>query len=106
MIAQQGASHPGRGTPVTEAVYLCHDNSEDLCEDPASCRYAERDDPELVMVVSYMETEKFPVDWMNVNMDVGILHVESHEPGPLRERGDKRCQHHHAEFGFPDKDVQ
>lgn len=52
-------------------MHLCYYHSEDLWN---SC-YAEREDPELVMVLSYLE--------------IDILNVESCEPGPLGEGWDK-----------------
>lgn len=84
---------------------MCYHDSEDLTENLQSHHYAERDDSELVVVLSHPDAEKLLVDWVNVNMEAGILHVESREPSPVGEEWDNNRHSHHVEFGFSDKGV-
>lgn len=83
---------------------MCCYYGKDFGDDSWSRLYDEEEDSELVTVVAHAEAEKFPVGQVTADMEVGIFHIDNRKPGP--RHWDNQCQHHHMEFGFPDKGIE
>lgn len=57
------------------------------------------------MGVSNHKTEKLP-ELGKVDVEIGIFHVESREPGSLGKGRDNQGEHHHPELEFLYKSVE
>lgn len=72
-----------RGNAMCPRHLSGHHDREYFHEDPWGHRDAEGEKSELVVVVAHTKAKKLAVTWVDVNVKVHILHVESSKPGFL-----------------------
>lgn len=62
---------------MAKAMQVGCNDGKDLCKHVQSGVTTKVEDKELIMGVPHCETEKLIMLWVDVNMEVGILHIEN-----------------------------
>lgn len=60
----------------------------------------------LVVLLVNREVQGLSVRWVNIYVEICILHVDSHKPHSLLKGGDYGQQCNHPEFQLPNKNVR
>lgn len=81
-------------------------NSKDLCEHIRGSEDTKGEDTELIVRVSHHEMEELLMSQEDVYVKAYILHIESHELGPMGEGLDNEKEHDYPESELVNEFVQ